>query len=79
MANRTTNGHFSIDFLGHVQTEQELAKNFEALDAQLGPVADPEAATIIIVAPAPEAADIGKVLGLVDDGQGNPVVGWVAA
>lgn len=76
MNKRTTNGHFSLNFLGHVQTEQEVARNFEELDAKLGPTS--EDPTIIIVAPTPTTDDIGKVLGVVDDGEGNPVIGWVA-
>lgn len=75
---RTTNGHFNILFMGHIPTEQALIENFAKLDAALGASElDPETTTII-AAPTPVAGDIGKVLGVVDDGEGNPVIGWVA-
>lgn len=56
-ANETENGHFETDFLGHVQTEQILKRNFEKLDKQLGPKLT--------------ADDVGKAIVVVDNGDGT--------
>ena len=66
-----------LDFAGHVQTEQVLAENFKIIDAAFADLeaSEPEDPTTPL--PAITTADIGKVLGVVDDGEGNPALGWV--
>lgn len=53
----TPNGHFEIDFYGHVPTEDKLKANFRKLDAMLGPKLT--------------AADVGKAIVVVDNGNGS--------
>lgn len=77
----TPNGRFRIDFLGHVQTEQLLVENFTKLDAILGPVEGgetPDPVNLVVLPAALTVDDIGKVIGVVDDGDGNPVFGLVS-
>ena len=66
MANKTTNHELPLDTAGLETFRQSYEAAMAILDGK------------VTVIPAFVAGDIGKVLGVVDDGEGNPILGWVA-
>lgn len=67
----TTNLGLPLSPVGPIETQQAFDKAMNTIDEAIG---DPDS---YIKVPAPTSDDIGKVLGVEDDGDGNPVVAWV--
>lgn len=64
---KTPNLGLPLDTMGHIPLQRTVEDGFKTLDEKFpgGGI------------PAFAVGDIGKVLGIVDDGDGNPILGWV--